>query len=243
MVDEQVTIVPIPSATRLADETGKRFGKLVVIGYAGRQLPKPSSKQERTFWWCRCDCGNVSKVVGNKLRRGSVVSCGCYKNAMIGKASATHKRTGQPTHRSWVRMMSRCRNPRNNKFASYRGRGITVCKRWHSFAAFLEDMGERPSTKHSIDRIDPNGNYEPGNCRWATSREQNRNRRDNRLFTLHGETLCLAEWAERIGSHGTTITDRLARGWSIELALTTPPNLATKLPSPSRQQNSQPTGA
>ena len=114
--------------------------------------------------------------------------------------NATHGCTGTPTYRAWQDMIQRCYNPRRTRYPMYGGRGITVCQRWReSFEAFLKDMGTSPSPRHSIDRIDNNGNYEPGNLRWATAKEQSRNQRRNRVLTYQGETLCIAEWAERLG--------------------------------------------
>ena len=121
-------------------------------------------------------------------------------------------------------MLTRCRNPRAESFAAYGGRGIRVCERWaESFDAFLEDMGRRPSRKHTIDRIEKNGHYEPGNCRWATQREQQRNRRNNVYLELNGNRRLLCEWAETTGLTINIIWLRLRRGWSVERALTEPP--------------------
>lgn len=119
-------------------------------------------------------------------------------------------------------MLGRCTNPNNRDFVLYGGRGIRVCARWSaSFESFLADMGERPTKRHSIDRIDNNGDYEPGNCRWATPLEQNRNRRNTRLVTFKGETLALAEWSQRTGIAYHTLKSRLLKGWDSARALTT----------------------
>lgn len=127
-------------------------------------------------------------------------------------------------------MIARCENPRNKRYADWGGRGIKVCERWHEFANFLADMGEKPD-ELSIDRIDNSGNYEPGNCRWATRKEQNNNRRRirtrgpdsrSRFFELNGERMILADWARRTGVPASTILVRLSRGWSVERALSTP---------------------
>jgi hypothetical protein len=118
-----------------------------------------------------------------------------------------------PEYRAWSAMKLRCANPNNEQYHNYGGRGITVCDRWRqSFAAFLVDMGPRPSPRHSIDRIDNNGNYEPGNCRWATSREQNRNRRNNIVLTHDGRTMCLADWARELGVPRGTLLARYRDG-------------------------------
>ena len=128
--------------------------------------------------------------------------------------SRTRHRSASPTHRTWSHMLSRCRHA--NRF--YGGRGIIVCERWKSFPNFLSDMGLRPDGK-SIDRININGNYEPGNCRWVTQREQCSNMRSNRWITFNGETLTLAEWSERTGIKRETIAYRLNRKWATNIAL------------------------
>ena len=127
-------------------------------------------------------------------------------------------------YRSWVQMRSRCRNPKHHAWALYGGRGITVCERWDDFATFLTDMGPRPSTKHSLDRIDVNGNYEPGNCRWATATEQGNNRRDNRYLTHNGQIKTIALWADELGLCVQMIHGRLKRGWSESDALSVQSN-------------------
>lgn len=121
---------------------------------------------------------------------------------------------------TWRNMLQRCERPESPDFSRYGGRGISVCERWHSFAAFLADMGAKPEGM-SIDRIDNDGNYEPGNCRWATKKEQGRNRRTNRKVTFNGETLTPAEWAERLGMSREVMHQRLKR-WSTEEALQRP---------------------
>jgi hypothetical protein len=135
----------------------------------------------------------------------------------------THGKSGSPEHRIWLAMRSRCRPVSEGGHERYGGRGISVCERWAGlFDSFLEDMGERPSDKHSIDRIDNDGDYEPGNCRWATSAEQSRNTSVNRMVTHDGETLCIADWAERYGLRPSMLSGRLNAGWDFERAVTTP---------------------
>jgi hypothetical protein len=128
-----------------------------------------------------------------------------------------------PMYRVWLAMTERCRNPNNRKFAIYGGRGIRVCERWLVFKNFLADMGERPSSMHTLERRDNNGNYEPGNVRWATYKEQARNTRTNRLLTFNGKTQCAAAWEEEMGLRRGAIRQRLDQdGWSVEKAITTP---------------------
>jgi len=142
---------------------------------------------------------------GTALRHG---------HAVHGKASREYA--------SWMKMIARCTNPRGDSYHLYGGRGIRVCARWReSFEAFLYDMGPRPAGT-SIDRIDNNGHYEPGNCRWASEREQHRNTRRNRFLTWRGETLCLADWAARVGLCPKVLGARLRSGWTVERALATP---------------------
>lgn len=128
-------------------------------------------------------------------------------------------------YRSWLAMRQRCSNRRTVGWAVYGGRGIRVCDRWqHSFAAFLQDMGPKPTAAHSIDRRDPDGDYAPDNCRWATKLTQARNCRSNRYVTFAGRTLCVSEWAEVTGLSANLIRARLNLGWSASKTLTTPHN-------------------
>jgi hypothetical protein len=153
-------------------------------------------------------------------------SCGCYRlesNRENGFKSKKHGLSKTYFFDAWRNMISRCADETNKSYPGYGGRGITVCDRWkNSLDSFIEDMGERPSPDHSIDRIDNNGNYEPGNCRWATATEQSRNVRRNRYLEFRGESRCIGEWAEIYGLCRTVIRNRLVYGWSVEEALTTP---------------------
>jgi hypothetical protein len=136
-----------------------------------------------------------------------------------------HGVTHSPEHRSWLSMMTRClwSGPERPDYALYQGKGITVCERWLDFANFLADMGPKPTPKHTLDRIDSDGNYEPNNCKWSTAREQARNwKRRNFRIAFRGESLLTSEWAERIGITRESLRDRLNGGWSVERALTTP---------------------
>ncbi len=136
-------------------------------------------------------------------------------------SNRTHGKTTSSTYRSWHDMRQRCENPTDKQYPDYGGRGIRGSPRWSTFINFLADMGERP-TGRSIDRIDNDGNYEPGNCRWATRTEQNRNTRRNVTVTYKGHTLCIAGWAELLGINYQTLLSRVKRGWSAEKIMTQP---------------------
>lgn len=156
------------------DMTGKRFGRLVAVSYAARP-PK------RGQWVCQCDCGKTVKADTSHLNKGMTRSCGCLRDELAGSHRRTHGATNTPEYACWNHLKQRCTNPRNPAFAYYGGRGISVCDRWlQSFQHFLEDIGKRPHPNLTLDRIDNDGNYEPGNVRWATYAEQFNNQRPAR---------------------------------------------------------------
>lgn len=166
---------------------GQRYGRLAVLAR------RENSRHGHTQWLCACDCGGRVVTAALSLRSGKTKSCGCLltetrgRNARAGaaKLSATktkhgHALAGTPEYAIWKTMRQRCMNSRCVDFKYYGARGISVCERWGDFSAFFADMGARPTLKHSIDRIDVDGNYEPSNCRWATPVEQANNKRNNR---------------------------------------------------------------
>lgn len=195
---------------RLADLTGHAFGRWLVL----RPCEYDGNAGYRK-WLCRCSCGTERDVSGRALRSGISTSCGCSRR--------THGRSKTSEYGIWRNMRSRCRNPRDPKFSDYGSRGITVCVRWDdSFEAFLSDMGERPSPDLSIDRINNDGNYEPGNCRWATASEQINNTRRNKCLTVDGRTLTATQWAREVGLDPATVLGRVEQGWPATAAVKTP---------------------
>ena len=202
-----------------ADLSGRRFGRLLVI----RELSP--SRPRRCL--CRCDCGNTVTPTRDNLKNGHTRSCGCLRSdksvrEAIGRARTTHGLTNtHPLYRLWAGIRTRCRNPNATGYDRYGGRGITICAEWDDFPAFVRDVGERPSPQHTLDRINQNGNYEPGNVRWATPEEQAGNRRDNHIVTYLGQPMPLRKVCRVSGTRVSrrTIKRRLERGWPLEDAL------------------------
>lgn len=184
----QFTPVPLSTHHLFKNLVGRRFGLLIVEAYGGPDASK------RARWICRCDCGNTSLVGVSNLRPGGTQSCGCRQG------TGRKPKPPRPHRAEWQiyrAMKKRCYDSNQDSYPEYGGRGIVICDRWlSSFNAFVEDMGPRPSPRHSIDRIDNDGPYSPENCRWATPKDQARNRRDNRLLTKDGVTRTVIEWAE-----------------------------------------------
>ena len=198
---------------------GSQFERLTII--AGPFYENASGNRSKlVHWQCRCVCGNETRVCHYQLVRGKTRSCGCIQ-VKHGETRAWEKPS--PEWQTWTYMRSRCNSPSNAQYPRYGGRGIKVCARWEeSYNNFLEDIGRKPTPTHSIERIDVNGNYEPGNCKWATPREQARNRSNNVKLELNGVWLCARDWAEKIGVKEGTICKRIKAGWSVERTLTTP---------------------
>lgn len=202
---------------RPLDLTGQRFGRLTAMELL------PERKNNNRVWRCRCDCGGTADVVVSCLGRGNTRSCGCLQRetaANTGRDSGTkHGKCYSPEYVAWRNMHQRCYNPKRTSYEEYGGRGISVCERWHTFENFYADMGKRPKN-FSLDRIDFDGHYEPGNCRWATHETQQNNRRDTRILEFRGRKQSIAQWAREVGMSKTTLRDRLKAGMSVEEALT-----------------------
>lgn len=198
------------------DLTGQRFGRLTVLAR------DRSKKTGQARWLCRCDCGTLTTVGSESLRGGRTKSCGCWRRESITWHHTTHglaPRQNRPrAYSSWYNMLNRCTNEDFPQYKDWGGRGITVCERWLEFPNFLTDMGERPPGL-TLDRIDNNGNYEPGNCRWTTPHEQQMNTRVFKLTPemlaeikrLRATGLTIQAISEHVGLHWNTVSRALSR--------------------------------
>lgn len=202
--------------TRKIDLVGQKFSRLTVVDF---YINNNEYKTNAAIWTCVCDCGNLVNVIGQNLRNGITKSCGCLNKEL----KTTHGMFDSAEYKVWQGMQQRCNNDNDHSYCNYGGRGITVCERWlHSFENFLSDMGFKPSSEHSIDRIDNNGNYEPGNCRWATKEEQANNRRNNVMCIYNGKEYTASQLAREYGININTFYSRLSAGMSVYEALNTP---------------------
>ncbi len=199
---------------RVGPPEGQVFGRLTVV------------RTERQWAYCLCTCGSQKRVWKYDLLSGKTSSCGCLNSEVaaesLRKTATVHGGWGTSEWNSWHSMLDRCLDPSAMGYENYGGRGINVCPSWcgrTGFQAFLNDVGPAPSPAHTIDRIDNNRGYEPGNVRWATRKEQARNRRNTRWITAFGRKQCLSAWAEETGLSPTTISYRLLKGWPPEKAL------------------------
>lgn len=202
------------------DITGKKFGRLVVVG-----LSIIDKKRDyRVYWNCLCECGKKVVVRGDILRSYRTRSCGCLLKSKVKYGAESylykHGKTGTKIYIAWKQIQSRCYNKKDSAYHNYGERGIK-CE-WETFEEFYKDMRDPPSKMHSIDRIDNNGNYSKENCRWATKKQQANNRRTCVLFTLEGKTKNLKEWSEHFNTPYKSVWWRVKKGWNIEDALKTP---------------------
>ena len=204
------------------DIAGQRFGHLTAIEMVG-----VDSKSRLAMWRCKCDCGNEKVIKGKHLRCGEIKSCGCIRKtetaAKLRETSTTHGMTNTRLYGIWCGIKSRCYNSHRKKHKEYGGRGITICDEWRdSFEAFRDwALANGYQDNLTIDRINNNGPYCPENCRWVSMKEQQNNRRNNRMLTIGDETKTMQQWADKMGIKSRTIQQRLNRGWSVEKAIMT----------------------
>jgi hypothetical protein len=200
---------------------GTVFSRLTIVG-------APERHDQRWYVLCRCECGTEKLLQCKHLTSGATVSCGCVRRGLPNLKNRTHgncsgESKASPTYLSWIAAKSRCEDVKDRDYANYGGRGIKMCERWlGDFSAFLSDMGERPAGM-TLDRF-PNadGDYEPGNCRWATHREQQNNRRNNVLIEHNGQMKTCTQVAREYGIRPSVFIGRIRAGWSIERATSEP---------------------
>lgn len=206
----------MPAGLELVDKT---FGFLTVLALESRRW------RGYRMWKCQCSCGRTTVVHSGGLTSGDYQSCGC-RGGRPGGTGHGEARKGKrsPEYVTWYSMIQRCCNSKNSAWKNYGGRGIRVCREWRdSFTAFLDHVGRRPSLKHTIDRTDNDGDYEPGNVQWVTRKRQLRNRRGTHMLTYDDRTMSIPDWAEELGLSARTIYDRVVKlGWLTERALVTP---------------------
>lgn len=193
--------------------TGQFFGRLEV-----KERAEANTRSGKAQWICLCKCGRTCVVIGDNLRTGHTISCGCFRD----EAHKSHGKARTRVYHIWQGMKHRCQNPNFKHFRNYGGKGVKVCERWMSFESFYADMGEPPTNKHTIERRNSNGDYEPENCVWATRKEQARNLSFNRIITFAGRSVPMFQWAEEFGLNPATLRYRFNNGWTVEEAITTP---------------------
>lgn len=194
---------------------GQRFTRWLVLTFA-------YTRGKSGYWLCRCTCGTEKPVLAIHLKSGKTRSCGCLRKELLIKKNFKHGLTDNPLHTVWCGMRSRCYNSKNIHYKDYGGRGIIVCSEWFNnpvvFIEWAVNKGYRKGL--TLDRINNNGNYEPGNCRWTTAKEQARNTRRNHLVQVQDKQMCLSEATEKYSQIGYgTVKSRVLHGWDIERAL------------------------
>lgn len=203
------------AAIRQRVQQGQQYGRLTVLRFLERT---PSG----AYWLCACDCGNTRRARERDLRGGVSKSCGCLTREWRSKRNTVHGLSHTPTWAVWAAMRARCSDITHRDAKNYVARGISVCNRWASFEAFLADMGPRPSAQHTLDRINNDLGYSPENCRWATRREQNNNKRTNVFFEHGGQRKTYSQWAAEYGVCPHRLRYRLLAGWGFERSVSEP---------------------
>jgi len=189
--------------------SGDQFGRLTAIHVY-------ETEKTGTYWRCFCECGNYKNVFIGHLRSGKIRSCGClFGDIEHNGGVAKHGKARTPEHITWCAMRNRCLSPTTNGYERYGGIGVTICPEWDDFSVFLNDMGKRPSKHHTLDRIDATGNYELGNCRWATPKEQSINKRNSKRYFINGRKFNTAKEAGLFfGVCGSTILRWCDKKWN-----------------------------
>lgn len=198
---------------------GKRFGRLVVKEFAGR------NQKSVPYWLCQCDCGNYKIIENSSLIYGRTKSCGCYNSEIATVLNTNHGESKTKIYSVWNSMIGRCERTSYWNYKRYGGRGIKVCDEWHDFEKFKDwaySTGydeNAPRGACTLDRINSNGNYEPENCRWANAKQQTVNREATKLYTINGTTLCFSDWCKKYNRPKTSVKRKMDLGMSLIQAL------------------------
>jgi len=216
----KIKYAPLSTRSYFNNLSKRTFGRLKVLGYAGKSA-----------WWVKCKCGIIKTVTSGRLIDGCTRSCGCFNSKASSKRRLKHGKSSNLLYVTWQNMISRCYNKEAKNYPNYGKRGIKVCFRWkhpiRGFKRFLKDMGSKPTPKHSLDRINNNGNYEPNNCRWATSKQQCNNTRWNKIIKWKNKSYTLARLIRKLNKKGWSLKywevhRRLQKGLTITDAIKTP---------------------
>ena len=208
----------------LRDLRNSQFERWLVLDYVAYEK-RGKTKHPLHWWKCQCDCSNktIKEINERTLIANTSKSCGCLSKEINRENRLSHGLAGTIEYYTWAAMKSRCYQDNHPAYHNYGGRGITVCGRWFdSFENFYEDMGNRPSKIHSIDRIDVNGDYCPENCRWGTLEEQNNNKTNNKYLEYDGEKLTIPQWSRKLGISRHVIYSRISAGWTTERIILQP---------------------
>lgn len=218
--------------SQIRDLSGQRFGKLVVVEYTGKR----TEPGHNAIWLCKCDCGKTIEVRGSNLTttRRPQKSCGCYVKEKARLVNTTHGGTHERLYGVWMGMRRRCYDPKIKDYGRYGGRGIKVCEEWKDYSNFRKWAFDSNYDQYAdfqkctLDRIDPDGNYEPDNCRWVDITEQENNRRNSTKIEYQGKTQTVSMWERELGMKHGLLRDRLKRGWDVERAITQPVEIHKK---------------
>lgn len=209
----EIIFIEKPKNKNFQDLENQKFNRWLIIGYAGKF---GNNKKQPHYWWCKCDCGNICKIQSGALKNNASKSCGCLKNEKSAERLFKHGKSNSKENKAYHLAKSRCNNPNSPDYKDYGERGIKFL--FNSFEEFYSELGDKPEPKHlySIERIDNNGNYELGNCKWALIEEQSRNTRQNHWIIYKGETKCLKDWSNYFNLNIGTVSHRLTLGWCLD---------------------------
>lgn len=207
-------LIVCPRRTRTQDLTGKTFGRLTVLRFAGYY------RGQFPYWHSICTCGHTATSAASALKQGNTQSCGCLREERKLQSKITHGMSYTSLYAAWHSMKSRCLNPKAQQWRNYGGRGITVCEEWLIFPSFMKDMGPSWRPGLSLNRKDNNAGYFKENCTWSTIEEQSNNTRRSHFVEYQGETRTIMEWSRHFGIGWSTIKERIRRGWPSEKLFT-----------------------